>query len=134
MAGLVSYSGSSSEEEPDDALTTANRKRRADDKVLEEPLPLKSCKADDVSEGLCNKCVFICSCSSFCTHMQPHASLPNTRVPNNNHSRQLKLIPARTRCWSSSFLPRTIKDWNCLHKEVVEVTKLDIFVSMASFL
>ena len=88
MAGLVSYSGSSSEEEPDDALTTANRKRRADDKVLEEPLPLKSCKADDVSEGLCNKCVFSCSCSLFCTHMQPHASLPNTTGSSNSSGQQ----------------------------------------------
>ena len=133
MAGLVSYSGSSSEEEPDDALTTTNRKRRADDKVLEEPLPLKSCKADDVSEGICNKCVFSCSCL-FCVHMLPHASLPNTQVPNNNHDRQFKLIPAKAHCWSSSFLPRIISDWNCLPKEVDEATKLDIFVSTASSL
>ena len=31
------------------------------------------------------------------------------------------------------FLPRTIKDWNCLPREVVEATMLDTFVSRASY-
>ena len=42
------------------------------------------------------------------------------------HNRQIKLFPAITLYMSSSFLLRTIKDWNCLPKEV-EATRLATF-------
>ena len=65
MTALVSYSGSSSEEESDEVLTTTNRKRPADDGVLDEPLPLKSYKADETSDEPCNRCDCL-----FCTRTQ----------------------------------------------------------------
>ena len=60
------------------------------------------------------------------------APLPSRQ--RRGHDRQFKLIPARTQYGSTSFLPRTTKDWRCLPKEVVEAITLDTFVSRASFL
>ena len=58
------------------------------------------------------------------------APLPSRQ--RRGHDRQFRFIPVQYR--STSFLPKTIKDWNCLPKELVEATKLDTFVSRASSL
>ena len=57
--------------------------------------------------------------------------VPLPPCQHRGHDRQFKLIQARTQYRSSSFLLRTIKDWNCLPKEVVEAATL---VSRASSL
>ena len=45
------------------------------------------------------------------------------------HDKQLTLLTARTQYSGSSFLPKTIRDWNSLPMEVVEALTLDAFVS-----
>ena len=47
-------------------------------------------------------------------------------------SRQLKLITCRTQYRGSSFLPRTVRDWNGLPENAVGAETLDTFVSRVS--
>ncbi len=48
------------------------------------------------------------------------------------HDQQFRLITSRTQYRGSSFLPRTVRDWNALPREAVEATTVDTFVSRAS--
>ena len=45
------------------------------------------------------------------------------------HDKQLKLLPTRTQYRSTSFLPRTIKEWNALPPDIVEAQTTNAFVS-----
>ena len=58
----------------------------------------------------------------------PHHTLRQRRT----HCQQLSLITTRTQYRGGSFLPRTIRDWNSLSIDAVEVTTVDTFVSRAS--
>ena len=46
--------------------------------------------------------------------------------------KQLTLLTTRTQYRGSSFLPKTIRDWNSLPMEMVEAPTLDAFVSRVS--
>ena len=48
------------------------------------------------------------------------------------HDKQLTLLTTRTQYRGSSFLPKTIKDWNSLPMKVVEAPTLDAFESRVS--
>ena len=48
------------------------------------------------------------------------------------HDSQFTLLTTRTQYRGSSFLPKTIRDWNSLPMEVVEAPTLDAFVSRVS--
>ena len=54
------------------------------------------------------------------TQIQSHP--PTHPRQRRGHHRQFQLIPARTQCRRSSFLPRTIKDWHCLSKKIEAAT------------
>ena len=49
-----------------------------------------------------------------------------------SHSRQFQLIPCRTEYRGSSFMPRTVKDWNNLPAGVVDAETLGTFVAKIS--
>ena len=48
------------------------------------------------------------------------------------HDKQLTLLTTRTQYRGSSFLPKTIRDWDSLPMEVVEAPTLNAFVSRVS--
>ena len=50
----------------------------------------------------------------------------------HTHDKQLTLLTARTQYRGSSFLPKTIRDWNSLPMKVVEAPTLDAFKSRVS--
>ena len=60
-------------------------------------------------------------------------SSPTLKIyQRRTHCQQLSLITTRTLYRGSSFLPRTIRDWNSLSTDAVEATTVDTFVSHAS--
>ena len=50
----------------------------------------------------------------------------------HTHDKQFTLLTTRTQYRGSSFLPKTIRDWNLLPMEVVESPTLDAFGSRVS--
>ena len=48
------------------------------------------------------------------------------------HDKQLTLLTTRTQYRGSSFLPKTIRDWNSFPMKVVEAPTLDAFESRVS--
>jgi hypothetical protein len=58
--------------------------------------------------------------------------LPSRQRRGHNH--QFQLITSRTQYRGSSFLPRTIKEWNGLPQQAIEVTTLDALAPTASSL
>jgi hypothetical protein len=58
--------------------------------------------------------------------------IPLPSRQRRGHDQQYQLITSRTKYRGSSFLPRTIKEWNSLPQEAIETTTLDTTVSTAS--
>ncbi len=48
------------------------------------------------------------------------------------HDNQFTLITCRTQYRGSSFMPRTVKEWNQLPQETVSASTVDTFVSRAA--
>ena len=58
--------------------------------------------------------------------------VPPTPRQRRTHCQQRNLITTTMQYRGSSFLPCTIRDWNSLSTDAVEVTTVDNFVSRAS--
>ena len=58
--------------------------------------------------------------------------LPSRQRQRCTHDKQLTLLTNRTQYRGSSFLPKTIRDWNSLPMEVVEADIHDAFESRVS--
>ena len=53
-------------------------------------------------------------------------------LQQQTHNKQFTLLTTRTQYRGSSFLPKTIRDWNLLPMEGMEAPTLDAFVSSVS--
>ena len=64
----------------------------------------------------------------YCSHdlQLQYSAYPAT------HDKQFTLLTTRTQYRGSSFLPKTIRDWNSLPMEVVEAPTRDAFMSRVS--